>query len=194
MPLKRFFAYVIDYIIITVIASCLSAIPLINTNIYEYRYTTDSILKLNENYLKNDIERDEYQSNYEQYLYEGTKQNLTYTIIKITLLLAYFGYYQYKKGQTIGMKFLKIKVVGIKENPNLKTYLLRIIILDNIIFTVLKTLLVYIMTIDNYYSLYQLLTIIANFINFVTVILIIFSQNKRGIHDILSNTSVVSVD
>jgi len=194
MPLKRFFAYVIDYIIITVIASCLSAIPLINTNIYEYRYTTDSILKLNENYLKNDIERDEYQSNYEQYLYEGTKQNLTYTIIKIALLLAYFGYYQYKKGQTIGMKFLKIKVVGIKENPNLKTYLLRIIILDNIIFTVLKTLLVYIMTIDNYYSLYQLLTIIANFINFVTVILIIFSQNKRGIHDILSNTSVVSVD
>jgi|GEM_PF-2391512 len=194
MPLKRFFAYVIDYIIITVIASCLSAIPLINTNIYEYRYTTDSILKLNENYLKNDIERDEYQSNYEQYLYEGTKQNLTYTIIKIALLLAYFGYYQYKKGQTIGMKFLKIKVVGIKENPNLKTYLLRIIILDNIIFTVLKTLLVYIMTIDNYYSLYQLLTIIANFINFVTVILIIFSQYKRGIHDILSNTSVVSVD
>lgn len=194
MPLKRFFAYVIDYIIITVIASCLSAIPLINTNIYEYRYTTDSILKLNENYLKNDIERDEYQSNYEQYLYEGTKQNLTYTIIKIALLLAYFGYYQYKKGQTIGMKFLKIKVVGIKENPNLKTYLLRIIILDNIIFTVLKTLLVYIMTIDNYYSLYQLLTIMANFINFVTVILIIFSQNKRGIHDILSNTSVVSVD
>jgi len=194
MPLKRFFAYVIDYIIITVIASCLSAIPLINTNIYEYRYTTDSILKLNENYLKNDIERDEYQSNYEQYLYEGTKQNLTYTIIKIALLLAYFGYYQYKKGQTIGMKFLKIKVVGIKENPNLKTYLLRIIILDNIIFTVLKTLLVYIMTIDNYYSLYQLLTFIANLINFVTVILIIFSQNKRGIHDILSNTSVVSVD
>jgi len=194
MPLKRFFAYVIDYIIITVIASCLSAIPLINTNIYEYRYTTDSILKLNENYLKNDIERDEYQSNYEQYLYEGTKQNLTYTIIKIALLLAYFGYYQYKKGQTIGMKFLKIKVVGIKENPNLKTYLLRIIILDNIIFTVLKTLLVYIMTIDNYYSLYQLLTFIANLINFVTVILIIFSQNKRGIHDILSDTSVVSVD
>jgi len=194
MPLKRFFAYVIDYIIITVIASCLSAIPLINTNIYEYRYTTDSILKLNENYLKNDIERDEYQSNYEQYLYEGTKQNLTYTIIKIALLLAYFGYYQYKKGQTIGMKILKIKVVGIKENPNLKTYLLRIIILDNIIFTVLKTLLVYIMTIDNYYSLYQLLTFIANLINFVTVILIIFSQNKRGIHDILSDTSVVSVD
>ena len=98
------------------------------------------------------------------------------------------------KGQTIGKKLLKIRVVDNETNnpANMKQIILRSLFIYNVISMILSILLVYIIPKNNYFVGVTLITIIESIFIIITTIMVVYRKDKRGLHDIIGKTKVIS--
>ena len=92
-----------------------------------------------------------------QYKYQ--QESKTATAISLLITFVYFTIFQYlNKGQTIGKKILKIKVVNKEEKePNFLTMFLRTFIVQGILTTTISLLAIFILTKELYMETYVIL-------------------------------------
>ena len=106
---KRLGAFILDYFIIIVIASLI-------TMGFDSNKTTDLTNKMSQlanDYQSGEITIDEYEEETYKINYELQKSNVTTNIVSVTLYIGYFIVFAtLNKGQTLGKKLLKIKVVN----------------------------------------------------------------------------------
>ena len=103
---------------------------------YSNFYSCFNKVKVDEevtNELKSDISKnikETYVDIKNDYAYQINKYNIVQSIIGVILYILYFGVLQYVlKGQTLGKKLFKLKVVGMeKEKVSLLNYILRSIL------------------------------------------------------------------
>lgn len=126
--------------------------------------------------------------------YDYNKSILLTTIIKIVITIAYFiGLQYYLKGQTLGKKVLKIKVVENDKEPSLKAIILRTIIIDSILTSIIGVLLLYLTNKNNYYMAYLFVSMIELMFTFTSSLFILYRKDKIGLHDMMANTKVIEV-
>lgn len=127
--------------------------------------------------------------------YDYNKSILLTSIIKIVITIAYFiGLQYYLKGQTIGKKLLKIKVVENNKEPSLKAIILRTIIIDSILTSIIGVLLLYLTNKNNYYMAYLFVSMIELMFTFTSSLFILYRKDKIGLHDMMANTKVIEVE
>jgi uncharacterized RDD family membrane protein YckC len=96
------------------------------------------------------------------------------------------------KGQTLGKKILKIRVVhGKGEFLTIPQSFFRYCILSLVIFSSGMGMSIYSLTGD-FQIIATIYSILAIFVFFGVVILLIFNKDKRGLHDYLVNTMVIN--
>ncbi len=117
-----------------------------------------------------------------------------------TLLIAALGFFlfvfvPYKmKGQTLGKKLLRIKVVNeLGHAPTVKQLLKRGIMVYEYFILVPASILIFI-NINAYLSLETLLSTMMFLVYFIAFFMIIGRYDARGPHDLIANTKVVHVD
>lgn len=185
ISLKRIIAFVIDIVLLTFVLTVFVNLTHIDPYMNNYKKTNEQYL---EEIKKENNEDTIISLNYDLYKYKVVSNGLS-----VIFLIGYFGVFQMlNKGQTLGKKLMKIKVVS---NSNKKltfiNYLIRIIVLNNIIFTILNIVLVYLLKDNAFYYVTYICSLLSSLIYLVNIMMIILKRDNRGLHDILAKTKVV---
>lgn len=186
---NRLLAYLIDSIIVLLVSSII-AIPLTSKKIESLEKELKTITK---EYTNQNIDMNTYLEKTQDLNYQIQKESLSTNVVYLIVSIIYYVVFQYlNKGQTLGKKLLKIKVVNKEGNtPSLYQMILRTFI-TNQIFTYLVTiLLVLLATKEQFLSLYQTLNSLATIFIIVSALMILYTNNLQGLHDKMAKTLVV---
>lgn len=186
---KRTNAYLIDIIVLLVFLGLISIL-----------YTPDNTSLNNQmdlitvKYASTDISFNEYMTNLSSIYKQIDQNNLIINIIDVIYILAYFVIFPYfNHGQTIGKKLMNIEV---KARSNKKLTLLKLFTRNLIINGLIYFIAVIICSLvvpDNYYFItITILSIIQIILILISIIMVLYRNDKRGLHDIIARTWVAS--
>ena len=185
--IQRFCAYIIDIFIAFILLSLIT-----------FNINNDKLSDLNAeitNYLveydATDVEDVEKLTDL-QYQYE--KESFVINIISIVIIFGYFVCFQYfNKGQTIGKKLMKIKIVG-NNNKNISFWqiLVRSLFIHQILINAINLILIMLCSQNTYIQLYSILTLLQSMFIIITMLFVLYRKDKRGLHDLIANSCVIS--
>lgn len=193
---KRLVAYIIDFFIISIFMSLVSSSGILSKSLYQYN---DAVKKLDNMYTEilefEEVNLEEKLDDMKNIVYDVNNFGSLYFSIEVIVMLGYFVIFQYfNKGQTIGKKLLKIRIVSKDdEYLSLGNLLLRSIILYGIIFTIINMMLIQITSVNTFYNVYTILGILNVVITYSTYFMIIFRKDERGLHDIVASSKVIEI-
>ena len=199
---KRFFAYIVDFVIVLLIAGMFSEIDFINPYLEEYENTTNQYYEL----LKSEVI--DVNSTNETIVNSDLDNNLNvlaynlsyygYYILVITLVvkvLYYVVFTYYNDGKTIGKALFKIKVKKTTNNKLKMTDLLvRSAVGYEMIFELINIILLKLCTMNTYLSTNKIVNSLDSAVMMVIVVMILFRKDNRGLHDIISGTKVININ
>lgn len=188
---KRFFAYIIDIFIVLVIANLITMFIPISEKTQDYYKELQTTQK--KMYDKK-IDVKEYTDIVLEDNYNISKGTVLISLTSIIIYILYFVVYQvYNNGQTVGKKLMKIKVKSITdESLSINTMLFRALIIYGIAANIINLMLILLLKKELYLSISNTISIIQSLIVIISVFMILFSKQKRGIHDIITKTEVVN--
>lgn len=183
---KRLGAFILDYFIIIFIV-------LLITMGFDSNKTTDLTNKMSQlanDYQGGEITIDEYK---EKINYELQKSNVTTNIVSVTLYIGYFVVFAtLNKGQTLGKKLLKIKVVNKDGNkPSIWNVLLRSLFIYNIISALFSIIFVNLLSVNTFTYIYTIVGYVEFFVIIVSFFMVTYKKDGRGLHDIIAGTNVI---
>lgn len=189
MKLKRITAYILDILFVYFIAAALFMLPIFKNDYKNYMDTTteyiEYIATLGSGEADRDIELD--------YVYSISKSSQPLSIITCGLLFLYFGVFAYiLKGQTLGKKIMKLKVVPDKgKNLDVNLFMIRAIILTNLLPKIASIIVLTKLSPSNWLIAENIISEISNIITFLILGFMIFRDDERGLHDLICKTKVV---
>ena len=188
---KRFFAYIIDIFIVLVIANLITMFIPISEKTQDYYKELQTTKK---KMYDKEIDVKEYTDIVLEDNYNISKGTVLISLTSIIIYILYFVVYQvYNNGQTVGKKLMKIKVKSITdESLSINTMLFRALIIYGIAANIINLMLILLLKKELYLSISNTISIIQSLIVIISVFMILFSKQKRGIHDIITKTEVVN--
>lgn len=188
--IRRLCAYVIDYLLVVLVVSII-AMPFTDTKKTEKleKESTEII----EKYQKGEITPDEYLQRYSNVYYNLSRNTGIVTFITIIVYILYYVVFQlYNKGQTIGKKFMKIKVISIDGELSMNQMIFRSLIVNMLLLNIINFALITFAPKDIYTGVSATLSMIQYIIMFISIILAT-TKEGRTIHDRIVHTRVVSI-
>ncbi|MBQ2872932.1 MAG: RDD family protein [Bacilli bacterium] len=186
---ERVGAYLLDTIILSLIFS------VICFGIGDNTKTEELLLEeLDNKLLQSEITTKEYFDEYMDIMYDYQKETILTSGISLALTVAYFVVFQYmNKGQTLGKKLLKIQVVDkeTKKPITILKGLLRTFIITSALSGTISLITLYLLKQNIYYTIYGTFLGIETIFVLITVILVLYKKDGRGLHDMMSNTIVI---
>ena len=190
--LQRLFAYLIDVIIVAVLAGMLSS-PLINkTSTEKINKELTSVLQ---KYQKQEITFDTYLKEYSVLALESSKQSGIVNVFSAFVSILYFIVFQlYNKGQTLGKKILRIKVVSDSGELTMNQMIFRSLLINSILLNMITIAVIsFISDSMTYFYVVGFLELLQ-YIFFITCLfMVMFSKEKISLHDKITKTRVVNI-
>ena len=203
IKLKRFTAYLIDLIIISLLITLLGQIKFLNP--FESKY--ENVAKEYETYYEDNFSdskslslNDLTDKKYLNLIHDLSYYSMSYTIIEIIVIILYFTLFPlFFNGQTIGKKICKIKIVNNIEIKKLSfiNLLIRTILYpiwtSIILYTTLSNIILLLSVIFFkgivYFYTNLIISIVFAIYSYIDVIML-FAKDK-SLHDLISNTKVI---
>ena len=186
--IERLGAYILDAIIVSIIASLICYnLPSNDSNI------ENRLNELSKQFTTGEITSKEFYHEYNDILYENQKSNIIPTGIKLLLTIGYFVVFQYmNKGQTLGKKMLHIRVVDkdTKKPPTIVKGLIRSLIILGILSLTVNLITINLFSKKVYIPCYYTFSIIEIIFIVISIGLIVF-KDGNGLHDKMANTEVI---
>ena len=188
---RRFFAYIIDIFIVLVIANLITMFIPISEKTQDYYKELQTTQK---KMYDKEIDVKEYTDIVLEDNYNISKGTVLISLTSIIIYILYFVVYQvYNNGQTVGKKLMKIKVKSTTdESLSINTMLFRALIIYGIAANIINLILILLLKKELYLSISNTISIIQSLIVIISVFMILFSKQKRGIHDIITKTEVIN--
>ena len=185
--IQRALAYLLDIFIISFIFSIITIGFKPNTDIDE-KYN-----EVYDNYINGEITAEQYLEEYTDVLYDMQKANALPNTINTLLIIVYFIVFQYlNKGQTIGKKILKIKIVNEdKKDISISQMLIRGIMIYSILSSLINIILFFNVSRKIYMTSYLTIGAIETVVLFLSAIFILYRNDKKALHDIVSKSIVI---
>ncbi len=192
---KRFGAYIIDILIVSIISALLSNIGSINYQLDKYAKIYEEVMDVTEKFGDKEITEKEYNKEIKNLTYTLDKNSTITTIISIACLIGYFGIFQFSQnGRTLGKRIFKLQVKKYKDgNLNIGNYLLRVLILNNVLFNIARLVLIYTLSKNTYMKTYDYVSNIQLIFQLLIIVSMFMSREGRGIHDIIAGTQVIDL-
>ena len=189
--LRRIFAFIIDVIIVSSLVSIISMVIPLSDN---YEKLNNELLNVSNQYIKEDIDSKAYLSMVYNIEYDLKKETIPISIISIVVSLLYFAVLPfYNNGKTIGKMLNHIKIKSSDENElSMNSYVFRSLIINGIFISLCDLLLIFVIKSP---KILVISSVVLSYMNliiiFISLVMIIFTKKKQGIHGIISKTEVV---
>ena len=193
---QRFCAFLIDMCVISVCSILLSWIfqPFINQE--NYQRLSDEANSTIQDYTNQKIDSQTYLTRTSDISYDMDRATALITIAGIAISILYFGLWQYKHdGQTIGKKFMKIKIIKKDDSPlTINDILLRALLIDSILADIIGVCFAIFASKNVYFYGIVVSRTLQYFILFISAMMVLSTKTKQGLHDILLKTEVIQIE
>jgi uncharacterized RDD family membrane protein YckC len=196
---KRISAYFLDILLIYLFISLITSIKVINPYYDKYTEETEKYTELMKLYTDKEIDEKEFLKESREVVYYLSKYSVSSNIVIAVVIVAYFGLFQkFNKGQTLGKKIMRIKVTSNDDKElSLLSYLLRLlasyhVFIGNIIVLIANSVLINYLDVNKYYNANMIVTYVFFGIAIISFVMILIREDKRGLHDVISNTKVIN--
>lgn len=192
--IKRLGALIIDMIIVSTVVSMFTFFVNNNSN---YEKLTKEYSDVMEQAMDKKTSPKEYKkllSKASDISYDLSKQTVVVSFISLTMYILYFIVFQfYNKGQTIGKKLMKIKIESNDgKDLTMNQLAVRSLIINSILANLILLAVIILGSKDVYFVSSTTVSMIQYIIIFTTAIMILFRKDKRGLHDVITNTKVIN--
>jgi len=183
---KRLGAYLFDFIIVTFIVSIITM---------GFKSNSDVMNRMNDlitGVANGEVSLEDYSNQIFELNYEYQKSMVPSSVVSIVISLGYFIVFGcLNKGQTLGKKIFKIKVVDRNgNNPSIWNMLGRSIWLYGILTGIINIVCLYVLNV----KLFNYTSTIINYIYYGFIIICFFMvmhrKDGKGIHDMIGRTYV----
>ena len=187
---KRIFAYMIDYFIILLVLSFITANINVGSDI------TEKVNNLTNEYKNGNITIEEYNEEVLPLNYELTKRKLPVNVITCVIIIGYYIVFAYfNKGQTLGKKICKIRVVNDKgERASIWNILIRSLFIYGIITTLYSLICINFLDIESFNYSVSVVSVIESLFIVISLLMMLYKKDGRGLHDIIAKTKVIGED
>ena len=187
----RLIAYIIDAILVLIICSCVAFVLPANENHEKY---VEEYTQIQKDLVDKKITTDEYINKSKDVVYDIDYSNTMATLSQVVVFILYYVVFQYyNKGQTIGKKIMKIKVVSTKDKElSLDQVAIRALIADSILINLLLVGAVLFIGRNYYYFTSLGLQILDYAVIIVALLMVLFRKDGKGLHDLAAGTKVVN--
>ena len=186
---QRFFAFLIDMLLLSFITSIITT-PFVDSK--KISSLNEKSVEITQKLQKNEIDSMTYLKQYSDIYYKIARSSGIISFVSLLLSVLYFVVFQiYEKGQTLGKKMLKIRVVSLDGDLFMNQMIFRSFIANFILFDIIsfgvmlfspKTVYLYIII---FVEMVQIL------ITLISIIMIMNREDGSAVHDILAHTKVV---
>lgn len=191
---RRFLAYFIDMVILGMIIT-LSLMLFSNKNSENLITLNNEVREVNEQLLEKEITSENYIYRYAELNYQIDKMEVIDNILNSLYIILLFVYVPFiLKGQTLGMKLTKIRIVkddGLEATLN--DYLFRSILIYSLGHLFITLAVIYILPSFVYFTISSSLLFLEFLLVFISVFMILYRHDRKGIHDILTRTKVIKI-
>ncbi len=186
----RVLAFVIDFMIVTLLSSFVLSIVPQNKN---YAVYLEEYQKIQADFLARDIDPEEYVNKSVDVIYDIDYSNVLPMIVEVVILILYYIVFQfYNKGQTIGKKLLKIRILSSDyKEVTMNQLIVRSLVVPAIASKMLIIAMVLFMGKNIYYYASFTVQGIQMAVFIISIFMIMYSKTGRGIHDRLAKTTVI---
>ena len=186
---KRLGAFFIDYFIVILIASIIT-MGFSNTSSEEISKKMNNLVS---DYQSEKISIDEYTEETYKLNYDLQKSNLYTNVVSITLYIGYFIIFAtLNKGQTLGKKLLKIKVVNKEEKkPSVWNMFVRSLFIYNLASAIFSVVFINFLGISTFTNIYTTIGYIEFFVIIISFFMVTYKKDGRGLHDMMARTNVI---
>ncbi|MFA5604126.1 MAG: RDD family protein [Bacilli bacterium] len=189
---SRFWAYLIDIILIGILLTFASKVLIDNEKVI---LLNRELNELSEKMLDDGVQSNENISEYASLIKKIDLENVMFNVVTIVVILIYFVFIPYyNEGQTAGSYFLKIRVIANNgKKLTITKLMLRNFILNGLAYLTTCLTFLYLFSDIVYFVLVAFLSFIQLGLVIVSLFMILYRRDKRGLQDILSETKVVKL-
>lgn len=186
---SRLLAYFLDSIIVLLLSSIVAT----GFTSKKLESLEEDLEQLITDYTNGEVTMEEYLDQAQELTYDIEKNSVTINCIQVAISAAYFIVFAFlNKGQTLGKKLMKLKVVNNEDKePTLLQMTIRTSITNQILPNILIIILILVLSKNTFMSIYSIITMITYIFIIASSIMILYRNDKLGLHDILSKTKVV---
>ena len=190
---RRFIAYIIDIIIISLIVGAFSSIKFLNPKIDEYndaqKQYQDYITELSMTNPAGAFSDEKAQN----LSYDVTYYGVYTSIISLVITFLYFSVFQYyTKGKTIGKLAMGIELISTdKKELRMSQVIIHSAIIDSILTSSLLVIATLFLSKTSFMKTSLFIQILDLALVFISIAMIIYRDDGIGLHDKLAHTRVV---
>lgn len=187
--MQRFLAYLIDGLIVSAVLFIFSVF-LTSEKYQELSKEEEEVITL---LAEEKIEIEEYIEKVEDIEYHIDKESFNTTLVGLVLNVGYFIVFQYlNKGQTVGKRIMKIKII--KQNGKLeaKDIVVRALIVNSILSTIVILVAVLFMNKELYFTTKTIISALESLFILISAMMILYRKDKLGLQDMITKTEVIS--
>ena len=189
---KRIIAYILDAFIVSILSYLITYFIPQNE---DYKIAAKNYTNLLNSYTNQEVSKDEFLELSNDYIYEINKNSITATIVSTVIAIGYYVILAYfMDGQTLGKKMMKIRIVSNnRKKLTMNNFLLRALVMNSILLNIFGIIFVIGLNRNTYFKVNDIVTYIFGVIYIITFGMILFKEDRRGIHDYIANTKVVVI-
>ena len=187
--LQRICAYMVDVILVSLLISLTTSwIPASK----KYEEAVEKEKALVERVNSGDIQLKDVYDEYFEINYTLDKERIIVSLLTTVVTLGYFATFAYyNDGKTLGKKLLHIKVASEDgEELTHQQMFLRTLIVHGSLSSIISMLLLSFISSSQYISVF-VVQLLQSLLLVVTMLMIIFRKDKKGLHDLLFRTKVI---
>lgn len=192
MNRKRFLGYLLDILLLSLITTMIYLIIPQNQNVATLEKELDTA---NTSFFNEEIDLTTFVNRYADITLDLTKANAIYTVADICFIIIWFiGIPLNNNGQTIGQKMMRVKIK--RDDNNKLTFndlFLRALIVNGIWTTLISLAITYTLSSMGYFIVASIISFIQTFIILISCVMIVNSNDARGIQDKISKTHIEEV-
>ncbi len=192
--IKRLGALILDMIIVSIVVSMLTFFVNNNSNYEKLTKEYNDVMAQAMDKKTSPKEYKKLLSKASDISYDLSKQTVVVSFVSLTMYILYFIVFQfYNKGQTIGKKLMKIKIESNDgKDLTMNQLAVRSLIINSILANLILLAVIILGSKDVYFVSSMTVSMIQYIIIFTTAIMILFRKDKRGLHDVITNTKVIN--
>ena len=190
---KRLFAYIIDIIFVFLIINLIGFFIPVSDNVANL---DKELMNISENFLNGSIDISTFINQYSVTGYSLERELFLSNLLGVVINILYFVVYPlYSNGQSVGKKYMGIKIVSNDDNMvNSNQLVLRYLFMNGIGSTIISLCMIFIVKDLGYTYIQSILSFLQFVVAISSIFMVLYRNDKKSLPDLIAGTKVIEVE